>query len=132
MQEIIENQTSIFDAGNETAVEDTAVEDVAPEITENKVDAQNTGDCEVQPSAENEKKYSSIESLLSDEAFLEKNVYANKRICEEIIDRYIVSLKNGIPPRVMGAGGKGAPTAKVPTTLKEAKLLAEIMFSKND
>ena len=132
MQEIIENQTSIFDAGNETAVEDTAVEDVAPEITENKVDAQNTGDYEVQPSAENEKKYSSIESLLSDEAFLEKNVYANKRICEEIIDRYIVSLKNGIPPRVMGAGGKGAPTAKVPTTLKEAKLLAEIMFSKND
>jgi len=73
-----------------------------------------------------------IELLLCDEEFLEKNVYANKRICEEIIDRYIVSLKKGNPPRVMSSGGQGAPSIKTPTTLKEAKLLAEIMFSSND
>ncbi len=70
--------------------------------------------------------------FLENEEFLEKNVYTNKRICEEIIDRYVVSLKNGRPPRVLSSGGNGASKIKTPTTLKEAKLLADAMFLSND
>jgi len=75
-----------------------------------------------------EKDSKVIANMLENEEFLENNVYTNKRICEEIIDRYIMSLKNGMPPKVLGSGGNGASKIKPPASLKEAKLLADIMF----
>ena len=135
MQEIIENQTSVWDeneamfASDESEVEEQAC---ANECTDGDRGGEDKSTVCLEQTDSAKKATEFDESLLSDQAFLEKNVYTNKRICEEIIDRYIVSLKNGTPPRVMGSGGKGIPSAKAPTTLKEAKLLAEIMFSKND
>ena len=77
------------------------------------------------------KNFKSPKNLVLNKDFLEKYVFNNENIKNEIIERYIEKINNISSPRIMG-GGEGAkviltPNAK-PKTIQEAGIIAREML----
>lgn len=70
-----------------------------------------------------------IEKLLSDEEFVSEHILTNERIAAAVIAAYLKSLKSKNKVSVLGADGAVALfVSKKPTSLKEAKELADVII----
>lgn len=70
------------------------------------------------------------EQLAKDKDFLEKFVFANQDVTNQVLQRYLLALsQNDLPATIKGGTGAMSLTPpKRPQTIKEASLLAEKLF----
>ena len=77
-------------------------------------------------------KYIPKQNLLEDEDFINNYILTNEKINEKIISNYIKKLNNNIPKVIASShlSSVGLTPNKKPTTLEEARVLANNMFKK--
>ena len=70
------------------------------------------------------------DQLVQDKDFLEKYIFANPDVTNQILQRYLLSLsQNDLPATINGSGGAMSLTPpKRPKTIKEASVLAQKLF----
>ena len=75
-------------------------------------------------------KYIPKQNLLEDEDFINNYILTNEKINEKIISNYIKKLNNNIPKVIASShlSSVGLTPNKKPTTLEEARVLANNMF----
>ena len=75
-------------------------------------------------------KYIPKQNLLEDEDFINNYILTNEKINEKIISNYIKKLNNNIPKVIASShlSSVGKKKKKKPTTLEEARVLANNMF----
>ena len=75
-------------------------------------------------------KYIPKQNLLEDEDFINNYILTNEKINEKIISNYIKKLNNNIPKVIVSShlSSVGLKPNKKPTTLEEARVLANNMF----
>ncbi len=75
-------------------------------------------------------KYIPKQNLLEDEDFINNYILTNEKIKEKIISNYIKKLNNNIPKVIASShlSSVGLTPNKKPTTLEEARVLANNMF----
>ena len=89
-----------------------------PDLTQNHVD---------NPAQANEVF---AQQLASDNEFLQKYIFANPNVTNQILQRYLLTLsQNDLPATINGSGGAMSLTPpKRPKTIKEASVLAQKLF----
>ena len=70
------------------------------------------------------------EQLARDNEFLQKHIFANPDVTNQILQRYLLTLsQNDLPATINGSGGAMSLTPpKRPKTIKEASVLAQKLF----